>query len=162
MLGLKFFEMKSMPCSMCSLVLDDNACITSCDNHDSLLDVNDDDCSCGLICTSCIEFKNEVLSLKQMRDDMSAKFVEHNEMSANLEKETDLLRTTYAKCIEKELDNLRNAPCGTCDRLKFENESLSKRCNSLIAKSFDSHDSCHSGVGVFKVASSQPELASFC
>ena len=80
--------------------------------------------------------------------------------SANLEKEIDLLRTTHAKCIEKELDNLRSAPCGTCDRLKFENESLSKRYKSLIAKSFDSHIFCHSGVGVFKVAPSQSELTS--
>ena len=115
---------------------------------------------CGLICTSYIELENEALALKRMRDNMSAKLVEHNEMSANLENEIDLLRTTHAKCIEKELDNLRNAPCGTCDLLKFENESLSKRCKSLIAKSFDSHDSYHSGVGVFKIASSQLELAS--
>ena len=142
MLGLKIFEMKSMPCSMCSLVLDDNTCITSCDNHDSLLDVNDDDCSCGLICTSCIEFKNEVLALKQMRDDMSAKFVEHNEMSANLE------------------HNLENAPCGTCDRVKHENELLVTRCRSLCAKSLDSHDSYYSDVGISKIASSQSELAS--
>ena len=64
----KICEMKSMPCSMCSLVLDDDPCLTSCDNHDIVLDVNDDDCSCGLICTSCIELENEVLALKQMRD----------------------------------------------------------------------------------------------
>ena len=154
-------EMKYMPSSMSSLILDDDdACLTSCDNHETLLDVKDDDCSCGLLCTLCIELENEVLALKQMRDEMSAKLVEHSDMSANLEKEIDLLRTTYAMCMEKELDNLRNASCGTCDRLKFENESLSKRCKSLIAKSFDSHDSCHSGVGVFKVASSQPELTS--
>ena len=77
-------KMKSMPCSMCSLVLDDDVCLTSCDTHDILLDVNDDACSCGLICTSCIELKNEVLVFKQMCDDMSAKLVEHKEMSANL------------------------------------------------------------------------------
>ena len=134
---------------MCSLVFEDDACLTSCDTHDTLLDVNYDDCSCGLICTSCIELENEALALKRMRDNMSAKLVEHNEMSANLENEIDLLRTTHAKCIEKELDNLRSAPCGTCDLLKFENESLSKRCKSLIAKSFDSHDSCHSNVCYF-------------
>ena len=64
----------------------DGACLTSCDNHDALLDANDDVSSNGLICTSCIELENEVLALKQMRDDMSAKLVEHNEMSANLEK----------------------------------------------------------------------------
>ena len=38
-------KMKSMPCSMCSLVLDDDVCLTSCDTHDILLDVNDDACS---------------------------------------------------------------------------------------------------------------------
>ena len=37
---------------------------------------------------------------------------------------------------------------------------MSKRCKSLIAKSFESHDSCHSNVGVSKIVSSQPELAS--
>jgi GTP-sensing pleiotropic transcriptional regulator CodY len=51
--------------------------------------------------------ESEVLTLKKMRDDMSAKLVEHDEMSANLEKENELLRTTYAKCIEEEVDNLR-------------------------------------------------------
>lgn len=93
--------MKSITYSKCSLVL------TSCNNHDALIDVNDDISSCGLICTSCVELESEVLALKQMHDDMSAKLVEHNEMSANLEKEIELLRTTYAKCIEKEMDNLR-------------------------------------------------------
>ena len=57
---------------MCSFILDDDVCPTSCDIHDTLPDVNDDDCSCRLICTSCIELKNEVLVLKRMRDDMSA------------------------------------------------------------------------------------------
>ena len=42
-------EMKYMPCSMCSLILEDNTCLTSCDTHDILLDVKDDACSCGLI-----------------------------------------------------------------------------------------------------------------
>jgi hypothetical protein len=120
-------EMKSMPYSLCSLNVNDNACLTSCVNHDDLLDVNDDFSSTGLICTSCIELENEVLALKQMRDDMKAMLVEHNEMSANLEKEIELLHTTYAECIEKEMQNLKNARCGTCDRLKFENEVLAKR-----------------------------------
>ena len=105
-----------------------------------ILDVNDDNCSCGPICTSCIELECEVLALKQMHDDISTKLVKHNEMSANLEKENELLRTTYAKCIEKEMDNLRNAPCGTCDRLKFENEVLATRCRSICAKYFDSRN----------------------
>jgi len=143
-------EMKSMPSSMSSLIFYD----------DTLLDVNDDACSCGLICTSCIDLENEVLALKQMRGDMSAKLVEHNDMSARFEIEVDLLRIRFAKCIKEQVENLRNALCGTCDRLKFENEFLSKRCKSLIAKSFDSRDSCHSDVGVSKIASSQPELAS--
>ena len=139
----KICELKSMPCSKCSLVLEN--------------DVG----SCGLICTSCIDLKNEVLALEQMRDDMSTKLVEHNEMSANLEKENELLRTTYAKCIKKEIDNLRNTTCGTCERLKYENEVLLTRCKSLCAKSLDSHNSSHSDVDVSKIASSQPELASF-
>ena len=150
-------EMKSMPCTKCSFILDDNVCPTSCDIHDTLPDVNDDAYSCGLICTSCIELENEVLALKQMRDDMSAKLAENNEMNANLEKENDLLRTTYAKCIEQEMDNLKNSPCGTCDRLKFENEILVKRCKSLCAKSFDSRDSCHTDLDASKIASSQAE-----
>jgi len=86
--------------------------------------------------------------------------VEHNKMSANLEKEIELLRTTYAKCIGKEMENLKNAPCGTCDRLKFENEVLAKRCKSLCAKSLDSRDSCNSDVGVSEIVSLQPELSS--
>jgi chromosome segregation ATPase len=134
----KIDEISSRPCSLCSF------------------DVNDDVSSTGLICTSCIEFENEVLALKQICDDMSAKLVEHNEMSANLEKENELLRTTYAECIEKEMQNLKNAPCGTCDRLKFENEILAKRCKSFCAKSLDSRDSCNSDVGVSKIASLQP------
>ena len=73
----------------------------------------------GLICTSYIDLENEFLVLKQMRDDMSAKLVEHNNMSARFEIEVDLLRTTFAKCIEEQVESLRNALCGTCDRLKF-------------------------------------------
>jgi hypothetical protein len=145
--------MKSMPYGLCSLNVNDNSCLTSCVNHDALLDVNDDVSSTGLICTSCIELKNEVLALKQMRDD-------HNEMSSNLEKEIELLRTTYAECIEKEMQILKNAPCGTCDHLKFENELLAKRCKSFCAKSLDYRDSCNSDVGVSKIASLQPELSS--
>jgi hypothetical protein len=66
-------EIKSMPCSLCSLNVNDNSCLTLCVNHDALLDVNDDVSSTGIICTSCIELENEVLVLQQMRDDMSAK-----------------------------------------------------------------------------------------
>ena len=81
-------------------------------------------------------------------------------MSANLEKEIELLRTTYAECIGKEMQNLKNAPCGTCDHLKFENEVLVNRCKSLCAKSLDSRDSCNFNVGVSEIVSLQPELSS--
>ena len=54
-----------------------------------------------------------------MRDDMSVKLVEHNDMSARFEIEVDLLHTKYDKCIEEQVESLRNALCGTCDRLKF-------------------------------------------
>ena len=91
---------------------------------------------------------------------MNAKLVVHNEMSANLEKEIELLRTTYTESIEKEMQNLKNAPCDTCDRLKFENEVLVKRCKSLCAKSLDFRNSCNSDVGVSKFASLQLELSS--
>jgi hypothetical protein len=37
-------------------------------------------------CASCIDLKHEIDDFKQVRDDMSAKVVEHNEKSANLEK----------------------------------------------------------------------------
>ena len=94
---------------------------------------------------------------------MVHKLVEHNEMSANFAKENDLLCATYAKCIKKGMHNLKkkNSPYGICDRLKLENEVLFKRCKSLSAKSFDSCNSCHSDVGVFKIASSQPESDTF-
>ena len=57
--------------------------------------------------------------MKRMRDDMSVKLVEHNDMSARFEIEVDLLHTTYDKCIQEQVESLRNALCGTCDRLKF-------------------------------------------
>jgi hypothetical protein len=92
-----------------------------------------------------------------MCEDMSAKLVEHDKRSANLEKENELLRTTYAKCIEEELYNLRNMTCGTCERLKSENEVLRTRCKSLCAKGLYSHFSCQSNDDSSKIASSQPE-----
>jgi hypothetical protein len=95
-----------------------------------------------------------------MRDDMSAKLVEHDEMSANLEKENELLHTTYAKCIEEEINNLRNMTCGTCERLKSQNEVLRTRCKSLCAKGLDSCFSCHSDVDASKFASSKAESTS--
>ena len=35
-----------------------------CDIHDTLLDVNVDDCSCDLICTSSIDLENEALAFE--------------------------------------------------------------------------------------------------
>jgi hypothetical protein len=102
-------DMKSMPCSKCSLSLVEDACHTSCDDDNALRDVNDVARSCDFICTS----------------------------SANLEKENELLSTTYAKCIEEEINNLRNMTCGTCERLKSQNKVLRTRCKSLCAKSLD-------------------------
>jgi hypothetical protein len=148
--------MKSMPCSKCSLSLVEDACHTSCDDDNALRDVNDVACSSDFVCTSCINLESEVLALKQMHDDMRAKLVEHDEMSANLEKENELLRTTYANRIEVEINNLRNMTCGTCERLKSQNEVLRIRCKSLCAKGLDSHFSCHSDVDASKFASSQP------
>jgi hypothetical protein len=141
-------DMKSMPCSRCYLFLVEDACHTSCDDDDALRDVNDVAFSCDLVCTSCINLESEVLALKKMCEDMSAKLVEHDEMSANIEKENELLRTTYAKCIEEEINNLRNMTCGTCEHLKSQNEVLHTRCKSLCAKGLDSHFSCHSDVDV--------------
>lgn len=75
---------------MCSLNVIDYAFLTTCNNHDALLDVNDVS-SAGLIFTSCLELENEVLALKQMRNSMSAKMVQHNEISANLENDNALV-----------------------------------------------------------------------
>ena len=63
-------ELSSRPCSLCPLHVNNDACLTSCDNHDALLDVNNDVSSTGLICTSCNELENEVLALKRMCDDI--------------------------------------------------------------------------------------------
>ena len=137
-------EIDKMRCkpSCCSFA--DVACQTSCAS-DSLHDV---DASSGVIsCTSCFDLKVEVMALEILRDDMSAELVAHKDMSANLEKEVDLLRTTYAECIEKEMENLRNAPCGTCDRLKYQNEVLVTTCKGLCAQFLGSHTSLHSAAG---------------
>jgi hypothetical protein len=68
-----------------SSTLNNDTCIDSNDNHDVLLDINACDVS-TIYCTSCIDLKHEIDDFKQVRDDMSAKLVEHNEKSANLEK----------------------------------------------------------------------------
>lgn len=62
----------------------DDAFLTTCNNHDALLNVNDVS-SAGLIFTSSLELENEVLASKQMQNSISAKMVEHNVISANLE-----------------------------------------------------------------------------
>jgi uncharacterized membrane-anchored protein YhcB (DUF1043 family) len=65
--------------------LNNDTCINSNDNHDVFLDINA--CTVSTIsCTSCNNLKHEIDDLKQVHDDMSAKLVEHNEKSANLEK----------------------------------------------------------------------------
>jgi hypothetical protein len=62
-----------------------DTCIDSNDNHDVLLDINA--CNMSTISyTLCNDLKHEIDDLKQVRDDMSAKLVEHNEKSVNLEK----------------------------------------------------------------------------
>jgi hypothetical protein len=145
------------------LLLVEDACHTSCDDDNALRDVNDVACSCDFICTSCIDLESDVLALKKMCKDMSAKLVEHDEMSANLKKENELLRTIYAKCIEEEISNLRNMTCGTCERLKSQNVDASEfasRCKSHCAKGLESRFSCHSDVDASKFASSKLVLTS--
>jgi hypothetical protein len=65
--------------------LNNDTCSYSNDNHDVLLDINAFNMS-TISCTSCIDLKHEIDDLKQVHNDMSAKLVEHNEKSANLEK----------------------------------------------------------------------------
>jgi hypothetical protein len=65
--------------------LNNDTCSDSNDNHDVLLNINA--CNVSTIsCTSCNDLKHDIDNLKQVHDDMSAKLVEHNEKSANLEK----------------------------------------------------------------------------
>jgi hypothetical protein len=74
-----------MHSSTCSSTLNIDTCIDSNDNHDVLLDINA--CNMSTISyTLCNDLKHEIDDLKQVRDDMSAKLVEHNEKSVNLEK----------------------------------------------------------------------------
>jgi hypothetical protein len=78
-------EINSLHSSTCSSTLSNDTCIDSNDNHDVLLDINS--CNVSTIsCTSCNDSKYEIDDLKQVRNDMSAKLVGHNEKSANLEK----------------------------------------------------------------------------
>jgi hypothetical protein len=82
---VEIIEINSLYSSTCSSTLNNDTCINSNDNYNVLLDINA--CNVSTIsCTSCNDFKHEVDDLNQMCDDMSAKLVEHNEKSANLEK----------------------------------------------------------------------------
>jgi hypothetical protein len=83
----EIIEINSMHSNTCSSTLNNDICIDSNDNHDVLLDI----IACNMStasCTSCNDLKHEIDDLKQVRDDMSAKLVEHNVKSANLEKVT--------------------------------------------------------------------------
>jgi len=60
-------------------------------------------------------------------------------------------------CIEKDMHNLINAPCGTCDHLKFGKGILAKRCKNLSAKSSNSCVCFHSDLNASKIVSSQAE-----
>jgi hypothetical protein len=121
----------------------DDDCLNSCCNHDALHNLH------STSCTSCNDLKNEIEALKQVCDDMSAKLIEHNEMAARLEKDNDLLCTTYDECIEEEIQLLRETPCGTCEQLKSQNEVFLILCKILDAKLLDSHHCSHSDVDIF-------------
>jgi wobble nucleotide-excising tRNase len=81
----EIIEINSMHSSTCSSTLNNDTCIDSNDNHGVVLDIN----ACNVSTNSwasCIDLKHEIDNFKQVRDDMSAKVVEYNEKSANLEK----------------------------------------------------------------------------
>jgi hypothetical protein len=83
----EIIEINSMHSTTCSSTFNNDTCIDSNDNPDVLLDIN----ACNMStasCTSCNNLKHEIDDLKQGCNDMSAKLVEHNEKSANLEKVT--------------------------------------------------------------------------
>jgi hypothetical protein len=81
----EIIEMNFLHSSTCSSTLNNDTCIDSNDNIDVLLDINA--CNVSTISlTSCNDLKHEIDDLKQVHDDMSAKLVEHNEKSVNLEK----------------------------------------------------------------------------
>jgi hypothetical protein len=83
----EIIEINSIHSSTCSSTLNNDTCIDSNDNHDVLLDINAYNMSTAS-CTSCNNLKHEFDDLKQVRDDMSTKLVDHNEKSTNLEKVT--------------------------------------------------------------------------
>jgi hypothetical protein len=100
----EIIEINSMHTSTCSFTLNNDTCIDSNDNHDILLHINACNVSTNSY-TSCNDLKHEIDDLKQVRDDMSAKLVEHNEKSVNLEKVVvmrqillmPVMRTTISK-----------------------------------------------------------------
>ena len=55
------------------------------------------------------------------------------------------------------MHNLINAPCGTCDHLKFGKGILAKRCKNLSAKSSNSCVCFNSDLNASKIVSSQAE-----
>jgi hypothetical protein len=74
----KIIEINSMHSSTYSSTLNNDSCIDSNDNDDVLLDINA--CNVSTIsCASCIDLKHKIDDFKQVRDDMSAMVVEHNE-----------------------------------------------------------------------------------
>jgi hypothetical protein len=81
----EIIEINSLHSSTCSSTLNNDTCSDSNDNHDVLLNINA--CNMSTIsCTSSNDLKHEIDDLKQVCDDISAKLVEHNKKSANLEK----------------------------------------------------------------------------
>jgi len=71
-----------------------------------------------------------------MHDDMSAKLVEHNKISANLKKEND--------------------SCGICDRLSLKIRFWPNGARVLVPNFFfDSCNSCHPDLDAFEIVSSQ-------
>jgi hypothetical protein len=81
----EIIQINSLHSSTCSSTLDNDTWMDSSDDHDVLLDINA--CNVSTIsCTSCNDLKHEIDDFKQVHDDMSAKLVEHNKKSANLEK----------------------------------------------------------------------------
>jgi hypothetical protein len=81
----EIIEINSMHSNTCSYTLNNDTCINSNNNLDVLLDINAYNVS-TISYTSCNDLKYEINDLKQVHDDMSAKLVEHNEKSVNLEK----------------------------------------------------------------------------
>jgi hypothetical protein len=104
----EIIEINSMHSSTCSSTLNNDTCIDSNDNYDVLLDIN----ACNMStasCTSCNYLKYEIDDLKQVHDDVSAKLVEHNEKSANLDKVTVMSQNYYLidACRENNYFNVK-------------------------------------------------------